>query len=142
VWRVGRKERMSEWGRDRGGGRGRLTAGQDNHQRWMDAVMARKQKEPTIGHNGGPLDADRRRQLIGYISEIERWEEAKAAIAQDITEMYAAAKGAGFDTKAMRAIIRERRQDVVELEAFEQAMSAYRHALGMLFDTPLGQAAI
>lgn len=65
--------------------------------------MARRRKkveEPKIGHNGGPLTADRKKQLEGYISEIERWEEQKKIIVDDIGLIYTAAKDAGFEVRA------------------------------------------
>lgn len=106
--------------------------------------MGRKKqpKEPSIGHNGGPLDADRKAQLKGYISEIERWEAEKQEIVDDIGEIYASAKDAGFDTKAIRHIVKVRKADKQKQQALENAVDVYKHALGMLADTPLGEAAV
>lgn len=108
--------------------------------------MARKKKvveaEPKIGHNGGPISEERRKQLGGYISEIERWEGEKATIQSDIGLIFNAAKDAGFDTKAMRAVIKDRKKSKAEREAFEAVCDAYKLALGMLADLPLGQAAM
>lgn len=106
--------------------------------------MARKKKqaEPKIGHNGGPLMPEQKAQLDGYISEIERGEAEKKIIADDIGQMYASAADAGFDTKAMRHIVKVRKADRAKQEALENAVDVYKQALGMLSDTPLGQAAI
>lgn len=107
--------------------------------------MAKRRKkvaESKIGHNGGPLMADQQRQLDGYIKEIERWEAQKKEIADDITEIYASAGETGFDTKAMRHIIKVRKADRAKQEALENAVEVYKQALGMLADTPLGAAAI
>lgn len=108
--------------------------------------MGRKKKiveaEPKIGHNGGPINDERKKQLAGYVSEIERWEAEKAVIVSDIAEIYTSAKDAGFDTKAIRTVIRDRKQDKAKREAFEAVCDAYKHALGMLADLSLGQAAM
>lgn len=106
--------------------------------------MARKSKqtEPKLGHNGGPLMPEQKDQLSGYISEIERQEEQKKQIVDDIGQIYASAKDAGFDTKAMRHIVKVRKADRAKQEALENAVDVYKQALGMLSDTPLGQAAI
>lgn len=106
--------------------------------------MARKKKqpEPKIGHNGGPLTADRKKQLEGYISEVERWEAQKAIIVSDIGEIYASAKDAGFEVKAMRLIVKDRKIAKDKRDAFEAIVDVYKHALGMLSDLPLGEAAI
>jgi uncharacterized protein (UPF0335 family) len=108
--------------------------------------MARKKKvieaEPKIGHNGGPINDERKKQLAGYISEIERWEGEKATIQADIGLIFNAAKDAGFDTKAMRVVIKDRKKSQAEREAFEAVCDVYKHALGMLADLPLGQAAM
>jgi hypothetical protein len=57
--------------------------------------MARKKKAetPKIGHNGGPLTADRKKQLEGYIGEVERWEEQKKIIVDDIGLIYTGREG-------------------------------------------------
>ncbi|MDO8596393.1 MAG: DUF2312 domain-containing protein [Sulfuricaulis sp.] len=107
--------------------------------------MARKNtgpKEAKIGDNGGPLNDERKKKLAGYISEIERWEGEKATIQADVGLIFNAAKDAGFDTKAMRAVIKDRKKSKAEREAFDAVCDAYRHALGMLADLPLGQAAM
>lgn len=106
--------------------------------------MARKKKqaEPKIGHNGGPLMADQKRQLDGYVSEIERSEAQKKIIVDDIGAIYASATDAGFDTKAIRHIIKVRKADRDKQAALENAVDVYKHALGMLSDLPLGIAAL
>lgn len=108
--------------------------------------MARKKKivedEPKIGHNGGPITEERKKQLAGYVSEIERWEGQKAIIVADIGLIYNAAKDAGFDVKAMRAVVKDRKIEKDKRDAFEAVCDVYKHALGMLSDLPLGQAAM
>ncbi|HAH10999.1 MAG TPA: DUF2312 domain-containing protein [Alphaproteobacteria bacterium] len=70
-------------------------------------------------------------QLKSIIERIERLEEEKAALANDIKEVYAEAKGTGFDTKAIRKIIRIRKQDSAEREEEDAILELYMSALGM-----------
>jgi uncharacterized protein (UPF0335 family) len=112
-----------------------------------DGKMGRKRRnsddiEPKIGADGAALTADRQKQLAGYISEIERWEGEKATIQADIDQIFLAAKETGFDTKAMRVVIKDRKKSKTEREAFDGVRDAYRHLLGMLDGTPLGEAAV
>jgi uncharacterized protein (UPF0335 family) len=81
-------------------------------------------------------------RLRSFIERIERLEEEKRSTAADIKEVYAEAKGAGFDTKIMRAIVKERRMDKDDLDEQATLLDIYRRALGMLADTPLGEAAM
>ena len=71
-------------------------------------------------------------QLKAFIERIERLEEEKAGIAGDIKDVYAEAKGNGFDTKALRTIIRMRKQDANERAEQETILETYMQALGML----------
>ncbi|HZV21066.1 MAG TPA: DUF2312 domain-containing protein [Hyphomicrobiales bacterium] len=71
-------------------------------------------------------------QLRSYVERIERLEEEKAALSGDIRELFAQAKSAGFDTKALRAVIRLRKQDAAERRDQEAVLATYMHALGML----------
>lgn len=79
-------------------------------------------------------------QLRTLVERIERLEEEKAALANDIKEVYAEAKGNGFDTKAIRKIIRIRKMDATEREEQDAIMELYLSALGME-GTPLGDYA-
>jgi len=77
-------------------------------------------------------------QLKAFIERLERMESEKEAIASDIKEIYAEAKGTGFDTKIMREIIRIRKQDPNERSEREAILDTYLSALGM---TPLEEYA-
>ena len=90
-----------------------------------------------IGHNGVAAD-----ELRQFVERIEKLEEEKAGIASDIKEVKAEAKGRGFDVKAITEIIRMRKQDAAERQEREAILETYMSALGMLAETPLGQAAI
>lgn len=70
-------------------------------------------------------------QLRAFVERIERLEEEKQTIADDIKDVYGEAKATGFDTKALRKIIQERKQDQDARQEFETVLDIYRHALGM-----------
>jgi uncharacterized protein (UPF0335 family) len=95
-----------------------------------------------IGHNSEATTRFAKDQLKSIIERIERLEEEKKTIADDIRDVYAEAKGNGFDVKALRALVRLRKQDANDRQEHETILETYMHALGMLADTPLGQAAI
>ncbi|MGQ4273515.1 DUF2312 domain-containing protein [Terrihabitans sp. B22-R8] len=70
-------------------------------------------------------------QLLSIIERIERLEEEKKGIADDIKEVYAEAKGNGFDTKVLRKVISIRKQDAAEREEQDAILELYLSALGM-----------
>ena len=86
------------------------------------------------GVNGG--------QLRAFIERIERIAEIKAAATEDMKEVYEEAKSTGFDPKIMRKVVSMRRIDADKRRAEQEMIDLYLEALGMLADTPLGQAAI
>ena len=71
-------------------------------------------------------------QLRSIIERIEKLEEEKKAIADDIRDVYAEAKGNGFEVKALRTIVRLRKQDANERQEYETILETYMHALGMM----------
>ena len=73
-----------------------------------------------------------RDQLRTIVERIERLEEEKKAIADDIRDVYAEAKGNGFDVKALRAIVRIRKMDVEKAAEEEAMLDLYKSALGMV----------
>lgn len=70
-------------------------------------------------------------QLRSFIERIERLEEEKKAIAADIKEVYAEAKGTGFDVKIMRKVVSLRKKDAAERQEEEAILDLYLSALGM-----------
>ncbi len=70
-------------------------------------------------------------QLRAFIERIERLEEEKSTISEDIKEVFAELKGSGFDTKAVRAIIRARKKEAHERQEEEAMIQLYMDALGM-----------
>lgn len=70
-------------------------------------------------------------QLRSLVERIERLEEEKRTISDDIKDIYAEAKGNGFDTKAIRTIIALRKKDAAERDEEETILDLYKAALGM-----------
>jgi uncharacterized protein (UPF0335 family) len=70
-------------------------------------------------------------RLRSLVERIERLDEERRALANDIRDIYAEAKSAGFDVKVLRTLIRIRKQEPAEIEEQETLLSVYRHALGM-----------
>lgn len=81
-------------------------------------------------------------QLQSIVDRIERLEEDKASIANDIKDVYAEAKANGFDPKILRKVVALRKKAKAERDEEQTMIDMYMSALGMLADTPLGQAAI
>lgn len=88
------------------------------------------------------LGGNSKEQLRSIIERVEALEEQKSAIASDIKDIYHEAKGNGLDPKAIKAIIRRRKQDADEVAEQEALIEAYRAALGDFASTDLGQAAV
>ncbi|WP_102961175.1 DUF2312 domain-containing protein [Mangrovicella endophytica] len=70
-------------------------------------------------------------QLRSFVERIERLEEEKKTIADDIKDVYAEAKGNGFDTKVLRKVISIRKQDQNERAEQDAILDLYLQALGM-----------
>lgn len=77
-----------------------------------------------VGHNA-------KQQLKSVIERVERLEEEKKGITDDIKDVYAEAKGNGFDIKTLRTIVRLRKIDVNERREAEEILETYLSALGM-----------
>ena len=71
-------------------------------------------------------------QLKAIVERIEKLEEEKKASSDDIRDVYAEAKGNGFDPKALRSIVRMRKLDSDERREQQEVLETYMHALGML----------
>lgn len=89
-----------------------------------------------IGHNNPPktkrvggIAVDQLKSIIG---RVEKLEEEKAGVAADIRDVFAEAKGNGFNVEAIRAIIKLRKMDASEREEKETVLDTYLRALGML----------
>ncbi len=92
------------------------------------------------GHNRiGGIAKD---QLQSFVERIERLEEEKAALTGDIREVYSELKSYGLDPKIVRQVVRLRKIDRADRLEQEAMLEVYMNALGMLADTPLGDAAL
>lgn len=80
--------------------------------------------------------------LRNYADRILKLDDEKAEINKDRREVFAEAKAAGFDVTTLREIVSELKMEPAARAARYQLLNEYREALGMLEDTPLGQAAI
>jgi len=78
---------------------------------------------------GGPISADR---LKSFVERIERLEEEKSSIADDIKDVYTEAKSVGYDTKTIRKIIKLRKMDAADRDEQEALLETYKFALGMM----------
>ena len=85
------------------------------------------------------MAADR---LKSIVERIEKLEEERKALQEDIKDIYTEAKSAGFDTKVLRMVIASRKKDQAEWEEQQALLETYMKALGQLADTPLGKAAM
>lgn len=107
----------------------------------MEGTMARKTEEPPkIGHNSN-LNKPEKLKLSGIIEEIERINEVIAGYNGEKSEIFKAAKEHGFDTKAIRHMVALRKMETSKRNDFENALTAYQHAMGDFVTTPLGAAA-
>jgi uncharacterized protein (UPF0335 family) len=99
-----------------------VTTTVDAMKRAADALASKR---------AGPGPRFAKDQIKALVERIERLEEEKKAIADDIRDVYAEAKGNGFDVKALRAVIRLRKQDKDERAEFDAVLDTYLVALGM-----------
>ncbi len=87
----------------------------------------RQQKDTTSNDTGGVSG----QRLKAFIERIERLEEEKGALAEDIKDIYAESKGVGFDTKTIRKVIRLRKMDLEKRREEEQMLELYKSAIGL-----------
>tara|TARA_R110000868_G_scaffold57106_4_gene176613 strand:+ start:713 stop:979 length:267 start_codon:yes stop_codon:yes gene_type:complete len=84
---------------------------------------------PDVGHNGPPIASD---QLRSIIERVETLEDEKAVAAEYIKEVYAEAKGNGFDTKSLRKLVSLRKKDRTKLLEDKAMLELYAAAMGCL----------
>ena len=87
-----------------------------------------KTDSPKGDSDVGGIAAD---QLKSFIERIERLEEERKALGDDIKDIFSEAKSAGFDVKVIRQVIRLRKQEPADVEEQETLLDLYRRALGM-----------
>ncbi len=76
----------------------------------------------------GPVSAER---LKSFVDRIEKLEEERKAIGDDVRDVYSEAKGVGYDVKTMRKIVSLRKMDAADRAEQETLLDTYKHALGM-----------
>ena len=84
---------------------------------------------PPPGHNSG--DGIEARQLMALIERIERLEEDKKTVADEVKDVYTEAKSVGYDVRIMRKIVAIRKQDQEKRREEEDLLETYLQALGM-----------
>jgi uncharacterized protein (UPF0335 family) len=99
-----------------------------NERKAMAARPAAKQNSSDESMTSDPVNAG---HLRSFIERIEKLEEEKKALADDIKDVYAEAKGNGFDVKILRKIVSIRRQDKDKRREEEEILDLYLSALGM-----------
>ena len=72
------------------------------------------------------------KRLLSFLERIERLEEEKSALAEDIKEVYAEAKGVGFDAKTMRKVVKLRKMDTEKRREEDEILELYKAAVGLL----------
>ena len=92
-----------------------------------------------IGHNS--INNDTAKRLLSIIERVERLEEEKKALSEDVKGIFKEAKSAGYDVPTIRLLIKRRAEDAAKREEREALLETYLAALGQLADTPLGKAA-
>lgn len=85
-----------------------------------------------LGHNSSDLTETAREKLRNIVDRVENLEAEKGEIAEQIRDVYAEAKALGYDTKALRACIKIRKQDAQARQEQEAILETYLVALGML----------
>lgn len=71
------------------------------------------------------------KRLKAFIERIERLEEEKAALAEDVKEVYGEAKAVGFDTKTIRKLVRLRKMDIEKRREEDELLELYKAAIGL-----------
>lgn len=86
----------------------------------------------TMGHNSGETTGGvSGERLRSFVQRIEKLEEDKASVGEDLKEVYAEAKGTGFDAKIIRQIVNLRKQELEKRRENEELLDLYKAALGM-----------
>jgi len=112
-----------------------LTSQLERERRISELSRGRIDPEETMSGPGGVAGA----QLRGLVERIEHVEEEIKALTEDKKDIYAEAKGQGFDVKVIREVVRIRKKDPKERDEAESLLDTYLHAIGTA--APLKKAA-
>jgi uncharacterized protein (UPF0335 family) len=99
-----------------------------------DGLGAREMRVSKVKKTSDEIHAgsnSAKERLHSIVSRIESLNDEKAAVAEDLADVYQEAKSAGYDTKVLRMLIRLRQQDPADVEEMEHLLDTYRNALGM-----------
>ncbi|AHJ66340.1 DUF2312 domain-containing protein [Granulibacter bethesdensis] len=105
-----------------------MTPGTDRLEIRVAGFPTRRRSASNTDTETGGIAAERLRSIV---ERIERLEEERQALSGDIKDIYHEAKGAGFDVKVLRQLIRLRKMEPAEVENMENLLDLYRRALGM-----------
>ena len=94
----------------------------------LDEAGVEYEENATIGHNSGGVSGER---LRSFIQRIEKLNEDKEAIAEDLKEVFAESKGEGFNNKIIRQVIKLRKQEIEKRRENDELLSLYMSAIGM-----------
>ena len=94
----------------------------------MPATAAEKVEK---GEKEKPATHFAKDQLKAFVERVERLEEEKKALSDDIRDVYAEAKGNGYDVKALRTVVQLRKLETTERQEQQAVLETYMHALGM-----------
>ena len=94
----------------------------------MSTATAMKEQDNAAQEDVGGVAGKR---LLSFFERIERLEEEKVALAEDIKEVYAEAKAAGFEVKIMRRVMKLRKMDIEKRQEEDELLSLYMSAIGM-----------
>ncbi len=95
----------------------------------MPKMPGQKEPQPDVG-GGGNEQAVATAKLRSFVERVERLEEDKKAVSDDIKEVYEEAKGTGLDVKTIRTLVRWRKKDKAKREAEAALLELYSGALG------------
>jgi uncharacterized protein (UPF0335 family) len=104
------------------------------HRFFLTLVAGRARRRPSfqnVSENEMAKSGFAKEHLRSFVERIERLEEEKKALADDIREVYSEAKGTGFDTKVMRQVVRLRKMESADRQEQEAMLDLYLNALGM-----------
>ncbi len=104
----------------------------DKEQKRVDDDKAKKPELPGVGHNSEAADVGgvSGTRLKSFIERVERLEEEKRAIAEDVKDVYGEAKATGFDPKIMRKIVSLRKMNLEKRREEQELLELYMSAIG------------
>lgn len=109
----------------------KVPADADGNENWFWAVAVKLDSIGEEKENMAKVGGVAASQLRSFVERIERLEDEKQALTNDIREIYSEAKGAGFDVKVLRQVVRLRKMDAHDRSQMEAVLDVYKRALDM-----------